>query len=269
MTPVLASEASEMAAIAFDLAKASIAPAIIAFGCLFICRSFSGRENASRFTSIAIAVAFMAGYAIWFGGNWSAVVPAHNWPSGNWTFYLAPLAAIVGLTVSSNFLRGIWRFVVVLVVSLLAAWLLVPTWDTLWPPRPSCIPLLAAYFVALTLLLDRLANQISPAVFLTALTAGAAVLSLVVTAMSSMRNGEKLAITAAAFAGCTAAALVRKPAAGARGIGLIYAILVGGWAFVAGAYPQPPHYGYLLVPAAPLILWGWAILRRRSKPVAC
>ncbi|MEX2316051.1 MAG: hypothetical protein WD669_02795 [Pirellulales bacterium] len=260
---VLASEASEMAAIVVDLIKASLAPAVISAGLLLIVPRLNPRAAAGRFAGAAFAIAYLAGYAVWLCGERSSFVPAPNWPTGNWTVYLAPVAALVALAASGRQLRASWRLILALATSIVAAWLLVPSWPTLWPPQYLCIPLLAAYFLALAMLLDPLADRFSAPVFLGALAASAAGLSLIVTAMSSQSSGQKLAVAAAALAGCAVASAFAKPGGAARGIALVYAIVVGGWAFVAGSYPVPPHYGYFLVPAVPLVLWAWRALRSR------
>jgi hypothetical protein len=263
MPIVLASEMSEMAATALDLVNASLAPALVSVLLLLLLRRLSSPSGAGHFVGLAIAAAYLAGYAVWRHNDPLAFAPARNWPTGNWTLFLAPFAALVGQAAGSEHGRASWRLALGLFASLAAAWLLVPSWESLWPPRVICVPLLAAYFVALAWLVDRLADRIPASVLLGTLTLAAGGLSLAVTAMSSLSYGQLLAVAAAALAGCALVAAFAKTVATVRGLGLVYAILIGGWAFVAASYPIPPKYGYLLVPTAPLLLWGWIFCRSR------
>jgi hypothetical protein len=257
----LSVEPSEIFAIAFDLVKASVVPAAVSIAALLLLRKFRAQVPPGQLIGVVFTIAYMAGYAAWRHDDRSAFVPSLTGPTETWLLYLAPFAAIVTIGIEMARVRDSRRYAMLLGASLLAAWLLVPSWPSLWPPRIVCIPLLAVYFVALALLLDALADRFSGPVFIAAVALAAGGLALLVSALSSMRYGQFLAVAAAALAGCAVISAFSRPSGSYRGVGFVYAMVVGGWAFVAGAYPMPPHYGYLLVAAAPLLLWAWVAIR--------
>jgi len=170
-------------------------------------------------------------------------------------------------------------------LAIASAWLLVPTWATLWPPRPVTIPLLAAYLFLLMTLLAALPDRLVGRRFVALLAAAGVTTAALIAIGVSLKVGLVAVAAAAALAGCTIAAFLPRansrfadslalgkivnafwanssfgdsPAHSHRGVIPVFVILIGGLAFVGTIEPQPPLPIILLAPAAPLALWLFA-----------
>jgi hypothetical protein len=108
-------------------------------------------------------------------------------------------------------------------------------------------------------LLDGLPQRLSSTSVLLSMTLAAGCVAVVIAANHSLTHGQAAAIAAAALAGCFAASCLSRDKAIGRGLCLPYAVIVGGWAFVGCVEPQPPLWGLLIAPAAPLVLWCFAL----------
>jgi hypothetical protein len=128
-------------------------------------------------------------------------------------------------------------------------------WPSLQPPRTICIPLLAGYLFGIAALLTPLCERIASKALLAHLTLAAAFVALAIAWQVSLRYGRPAGIAAAALGGCAAAAWFSSQRVAVGGLSLAYAIVVGGWAFIACIEPNPPAVGFLLAPLAPLALW--------------
>jgi hypothetical protein len=161
--------------------------------------------------------------------------------------------------------------VLLTIAALIAAWKLVPDWESLYPPRAASIPLVAAAMVLLAAALEALPNRLCrpPLVALLSATAGAAMIALV--ASISFKFGQLAGLAAGALAGCTVACLRREvgPAV-VRGLVPVAAMLLVGVAYVGCIEPDPPVVALLFIPAAPLALWLCAAgpLTRLQGPAA-
>jgi hypothetical protein len=229
-----------------------VIPAAITIAVVFAANSLFAENVADRWAMAAgMSIAFIAGYAIL--PDWAAFWPERHW---QWLPYLAAAAMVIGPV---GLARGVWtaeRWLLWILLAAVSAWFLVPTWQTLDPPRQVYIPLLAAYLVLLTALIDPLARRFSPNVVLAQLAlAASAVAILVVAGAKSMVYGQLAGIAAAATAGCFLAAFLSSSRSMTRGMVSVYSVLVGGMAFVGYVEPEKPLAGMLLLPAAPAAMW--------------
>lgn len=226
--------------------------AAVAVAFFFLTHRLLATETATRYAnSLAVAAAFCAGYAL-------PIASAPWWPQRHWHWFpwLVLPAAVVGSISLASGLRRAERWVLNLAVALAAAWVLVPVWAHLQPARSVWIPLLAAYLFLLALLLEPLLDRFSPVMMPSYLTMSAACLALLIAALLSISYAQVAGITVAALAGRTIAAYFDRGRNSLRGLGLVYAVLAGGWAFIGCIERQEPrHLLLLLVPAAPLTLW--------------
>jgi hypothetical protein len=231
------------------------------------------RELAPRYRlGVALAIGFIVGN--WLLPDSPQFVPTRHW---HWLPYLAAGAAAIGGLTLGGGVTWPERIVAYALLALVAAWLLVPTWEELQPPRPYLIGLLAAYFAVLAALLAMLPARLQGATVAAPLTASATGVALLVTAEVSMLYGQLVAVAVAALAGCTVATLRTRSvsehtlapsasegsplpplATSLRGLAPVYAVLVGGLAFVGAIEPTPPLWHIMLAPAAPLALWLFA-----------
>lgn len=231
---------------------------------------------------LAVTAGFCAGY--WLLGEWTALVPQKH---RQWLPWLAMLGSAVAaalpprmregetgrqrekhepapLSFSVSLLLRCLAFPALFVVS---AWVLVPTWEALWPPRLVAIPLLAVYLLLLLVLLATLPDRLLGRLFGFLLTAAAVTVGLQIAIGVSAKIGLVALAAAAALGGCAVSACLPRRetktgessrASASRSLIPVFAVLIGGLAFVGTIEPQEPLPIILLAPAAPLALWLFA-----------
>jgi len=202
----------------------------------------------------AVAAAFFVGYAML--PSWAELAPKRHW---QWLPYLGVAAMILGPIGLADGVSKIERFMLYLLLAITAAWLLVPTWASLQPPRSTYVPLLSGYLFMLMVLLQPLPGRVSGKLFCILLSLVALATALTIAAFISLRYGRVSAVAGTAVVGCCVAAFFQKDQLTIRGVMPIYAVLIGGLAFVGFVEPEMPLFGVLVMPAAPLALWvvGW------------
>lgn len=241
------------------LAKGIAAPAAISLAAALVLSRLSG----DTWRRYAAAVAFAAGYCAGFAliRPWDELLPARHW---QWTFYLAPAAAAVGPISAAAGVHRIERWLLLALAAIVAASLLVPSWDNLEPSRTAWVPMLAGYLFLLAAAMAPLASFLAPRKVLGWLTLSAAGTAALVTASVSLTYGQAAGVAAAALVGCSLALFFSADADHVRGLAAAYAIIVGAWAFVGCIDPPVPVPALLLAPAAPLALWccAWGPLAK-------
>jgi hypothetical protein len=251
------------------IATSIAAPAAVALAVDWLCRLLPARVAERIGLPGALAAGFFVGYLLL--PEWAALLPKRHW---QWLPWLVIAAAVVGWTsgrtAPQNGRTGGRFYVAWIAWCLLAAasgWLLTPTWATLWPPRMVTMPLLAAYLLALMFLLAALPERLVGRLFAGLLTAASLTTALLIAIAISLKTGQVAIVAAAALAGCFVAALIAANRAaskeshdiGTRSLIPLFAILVGGLAFVGTIEPvRGPIPIILLAPAAPLVLWLFA-----------
>ncbi|MEX0713540.1 MAG: hypothetical protein WD278_14380, partial [Pirellulales bacterium] len=214
--------------------KGILLPAATSAATLFLLRRLLAPETSQRYAAaVAFAAAFCAGYTLL--PDWAALAPKRHW---HWTIYLAPAAALIGPVGLAGGIRLAERSLLWLLAAFVSAWLLVPNWADLHPPRPVCIGLLTAYLFLLAAALEPLARRVGPATLLAPLTYTSACVALLIAVPISVTYAQAAVIAAGATAGCWIAACLWT--APARGLGLVYSVVVGGWAFIGCIEPRKP-----------------------------
>ena len=235
------------------LARGIAAPAAVSL----VVALLLGRLSSETWRRYAASIAFAAGYCAGFAliRPWDELVPSRHW---QWTFYFALAAAAVGPISAAAGIHRIERWLLLVLSALVAAWLLVPTWDSLQPSRIVWVPLLTGYLFLLAAALEPLAGILPARNLLGLLTLAAGGSAALITAAVSLNYGQAAGAAAAALLGCTLALLLSANADHLRGMIAAYTAIAGAWAFVGCIDPQVPVPGLLLAPAAPLVLWCFA-----------
>ena len=232
------------------------APAVVALAAAFVLQRILPERIGQRMAlAVALAAGFCAGY--WLLGEWTSLIPQRH---RQWLPWLAITAAFAGGSRASSYVSWIvWAL-----LAAASAWVLVPTWATLWPPRLVMIPLLAAYLLLLMALLAALPDRLLGRLFVVLLAAAAIGVALLIAVGVSLKISQIALAAAAAFGGCSVAAFIpskavqsadSERATASRGLIPAFAVLIGGLAFAGTIEPQPPLPIILLAPAAPLALW--------------
>ncbi len=184
-------------------------------------------------------------------GSWTDLAPTRHW---QWTFYVAVVAAALGPIAAAKGLVLPERWLLLLMGAFAAAWLLVPNWPSLQPPRSTWIPLLTTYLFALAALIEPLFDRLPATRILALLSTSALCVAVLVAAFVSLTYAQFAVGSAAALAGCSLAARHSNTVT-SSGLGLGYTVIVGGWAFIGAIEPTTPLVGVLVAPLAPLALW--------------
>lgn len=227
----------------------AVVPVAVAGGVGWILqRLIRSDASASIALTLGIAAGFFAGYLL----VTPSLAPQRHW---QWLPYLGVAAATTGAAGIATRASAPLRWILFLALASGSAFLLVPTWPTLQPPRLALMALLAIYFVLLMSLLDALPDRLTGSSLPLLFALSAAAVAVLVAAEVSLTYGQLAGIAAAAIAGGYLSALLSKQAPAARGAAPVFAILAGGVAFVGAIEPEQPVFGILLAPLAPLMLW--------------
>lgn len=227
------------------------APGAAAAMALWIVRRALPAGAAVRYAGgIAFVAGFCAGYALLREGPpW---IPERHW---HWLPWLAIGTAMLGAVSLAAGVARLERWLLVLMSAVVAAWLLVPKWAGLDPPRLKMIPLLCGYLLLLVAALDDLPERIPGRTFAASLAVAAASVAAVIAYETSITQAQVAGMAAGALAGIALAFGRRAGALELRGMIPAYVVVVGGMAYVGAIGPREPIYALLSVPAAPLALW--------------
>src|SRR5687767_10348552 len=119
-------------------------PALVAAGVALAFR-FGCPQVAARYgLATATAVGFLVGALVY--PERLPQLPVRHW---EWLPYLGLVAAVIGGVSTASGVQVWERLLVYGLLGGIAAWLLVPTWDTLVPKRPLMIPLVGLYLAGL------------------------------------------------------------------------------------------------------------------------
>ena len=228
-------------------------PAAVSLAMVFAVRRILPNSASKRYAAaLGLGTAFFVGYALLPEQVHASLRPQRYW---HWLPYLGAVAMMAGPVGLAHGLLAMERWLMQLMLALLAACLLVPTWDSLQPPRTVCIPLLTSYFFVLMTALAPLPALISARLFQSLLAVVALCVAGMIWALVSETTGRVAAVAAAGMMGVCVSSFFSTAQNTARGLVPVFTILVGGSAFVGTIQPAPPLTGMLLAPAAPLALW--------------
>jgi hypothetical protein len=202
-------------------------------------------------------IGFLVGYGLLSLGPWTATAHWH------WLPFALIAAAITGPVVCAEGVRIFERSLVYWLVTTVAAWLLVPTWDDLDPSRAVYLSVFTVYVVVLTSLLEPLANRlVGPLLSLVlwaTMTAAAVVLAL----SGSLRFAQIALASSAALFGILLVTCVQREAKPKPmvGGGFVFSLMSVGLLLIGrvNSFSEVPLISYLLIPAAPLTLWLTAV----------
>ena len=250
------------------LGYGGILPAGISIAVAYLCWKFLPSTVRDQYAAaFGCAAAFFVGYVLL--PAWAELVPKRHWQWLPYLFIGAAILGPIGATRSSIFPI---RLLVSLALSLLGAWLLVPTWPRLEGIRPYWVAGLAAYLLILTTALDKLAVRLPAGrLFPTLLAVVLGSIAATVAYAVSAKYGQVAGIAAAGLFGCSLASLWFDPVRFTQGLLPIFGLAAGGLAFAGFIEPDPPLYPLLILPAAPLILWLFtrpALSRLQGKSAA-
>lgn len=228
-----------------------LAPAAIALGSCWLSSKVLPEAAASR---LSVVLGFVAGFVIGYVllPEWAEVRPSRHWHWLPWIAIAAGVTGALGVRAPSYV-----KWFLIVATSVAAAWFLVPTWSSLSPPRPVWLIALSAGLLVLINLTEPLPPRIGGKLFLGLLSITAAGVALTIAACISLTYARIAGLAACALAGVSAAAWLRRSDndIAVRAAVPAIQVVVGGIAFVACIEPDPPQYGLLLLPAAPLGLW--------------
>ena len=227
-----------------------ILPATVSIATVFLLRRVSPRNVSGRYAAaVGFALAFFVGYVLL--PSPAALVPARHW---HWLPYLGIGAAIIGPVGLATGVSKPESWLLHFLLAIVAAWLLVPTWSSLQPPRSVYIPILIGYFFLLTAFLTPLPARLPGRLFPTLLFVVSACVATLIAAFVSVSYGRIAGVAAAATFGSLVTSGLHNDD---ENTGLLpaYVVVVGGAAFVGCVEPQPPLIGILCLPATPLALW--------------
>jgi hypothetical protein len=246
-------------------------PAIVATAMVWLGRRLLPAESVINYIEPhALAAAFLLSYILL--PDWAELAPQRHW---HYLPYLGVLAAIASTNASSRIAFKPLAWLLYLALALCASVVLVPTWTNLEPSRPISITLLTAYLTLLMVLLDALPDRLLGPRASALLAAAALALAILLLVEFSIKFGQLGLITAAGLAGVWTATAwhwrLASASGSARGLVPVFAVLLGGLAYVGCIDPQPPQAALLAIPAAPLALWLCAVgplSRLRGIPAA-
>jgi hypothetical protein len=200
----------------------------------------------------AVAIGFFVGYLA-LPRSWAAFVPKQE---HHWLPYLGIAAAATAIACHPS--RNPWlRWPVLIALTTLAAWVLIPPWPVFGVNRPLSVGIGTIYFMLIASALELLPSRLLGAAFLALLTLAAAIAAVAIGAQVSLRFAQLAAITAGALAGCWVAQFLgaRSSETSIRGLIPVFAVLVGGVSFIACVEPDPHATLLLALPFTPLFAW--------------
>ena len=235
-----------------DILYGGAVPVIVAVTTLFVFRyllplAYSVRASAS----MATLSGFLVGYGLLKLAPWA---PEAHW---HWLPYLFIAAAVVGPVACAVGVNHVERLLLYLLVAVVAAWFLVPTWEDLDPSRRIHCVVFVVYVVVLASLLEplaiRLLGPLLPIVFWATMTTAAVVLAL----SGSLRFAQIALAGAGSLFGVLLVACFRRHTNHVTGLVLLFSVMTVGLMLVGrvNSFSEVPLASYLLVPAAPLSLW--------------
>ena len=232
------------------LLESVLVPAVVSVvTTIGILRGFSGDVSRRYTGSLAFAAGFLAGFAFL---ETRELRPSTYW---HWLPWVAVVASIVGPIGLAAGVRPPERLALLIVLTLVAAWFLVPTWASLQPTRGGYIAAFAGSVFLLWFLLDPLAGRVPHALLCGTLVLSSLNGGVLVAAFVSVRFGLLGVAAAAALSGPFVAAILYRDDAILRGLLPVHVVVLGGIMLAAQVNVGLPSATLVLIPAAPLIHW--------------
>ena len=174
-------------------------PAAVSLAMVLAVRRILPNSASKRYAAaLGLGTAFFVGYALLPEQMHASLRPQRYW---HWLPYLGAVAMMAGPVGLAHGLLAMERWLMQLMLALLAACLLVPTWESLQPPRTVCIPLLTSYFFVLMTALAPLPARVSARLFQSLLAVVALCVAGMIWALVSETTGRVAAVVAAGMMG--------------------------------------------------------------------
>ena len=232
------------------IARGLLLPVVVSIVVAWVLLRVLPRNVAQRFAgAVGCAVGFIAGYAL--------LEPRHLRPSTYWQWlpWLGIVTAIAGPVGLVSRIPAVGRWTLWLVISVVSAWLLVPTWADLNLSRGVYVTLFAASLFLLTMLLDELALRTSGTMLALSLCISALCGAVLLAVFVSVRFGLLTVAAAAALSGCWVTTFRNSARDLVRGVTLFYSVVVGGLMLTGQVAAVLPTACFALMLAAPSMLW--------------
>lgn len=246
-----------------DAAWGFVMPAIVAGIVMLLLRRFLPVDLGDRYPApVAVTVGFLAGYGLLDVGAWQVGMHWH------WLPYAALAAAVVGPVALAGGMRLWERWLLYVLLAIVAGWLLVPDWDDL-PFSWSLLVLTTTIYVSLlAALLQPLVSRVPSPLLGTVLSFCLIVIAVILALSGSLRIAQTAGAAAGALVGCTTASVVRSRRGDYAGIALPFALLAVGLMLIGrvNSFSTVPLVSYLLPPLAPLGLWCSAAIGTPRQP---
>lgn len=246
----------------FEIFWNMVLPAVVAVVVGWAADRLLSEEISARYRgAAAVALGGAAGYLV-------LPLDVPVWPDQYWQWlsYLGVVAMGVGAIAQVPGVAPLERRLLYLLLGAIAAGLIVPTWSDLEPHRSAYVLGLTGYVLALCVLLEPLTTRFTDRFVAAQLGLAAWATVIAVAVFVSMKFGQVGTTTAAALLGYWGLDWIQAREGSVRGLIAVYAVTVGGLAFVGYINPLPTLPAMLLLPVAPLALWicRLAPLRRLS-----
>lgn len=244
-----------------DILYGGVTPVIVACSVLLLVRHFTAADIGNRY---AAALAHLAGFLVGYGwlslGPWAATAHWH------WLPYVMIAATIAGPIATASGVRSFEGPLLYVVMTLVAGWLLVPSWDDLAPSRTVHLTVLVVGVVVLAGLLEPLAQRRPGPLLPTILWATMTVAAVVLALSGSLRFAQIGLASASALFGIVLVACFTRNENHLAGFGFVFATAAVGLMLIGrvNSFSNVPLISYVLVPIAPLTLWCGA-----AGPLSC
>jgi len=246
-------EALDLALEIFGLAAAGALVASLAVAWMAR-RITPARASGYYIAPCAVAIGFFAGYVV-LPREWAALIPDPN-QRWQWLPYGGLMAALFAVGCPPAPKSQAWRFAVIAAAPI-AAYYLTPNWPVFGLPQQQLRWALVMYLLLVGVPLQYLPARLLDQELLAAMAAAAALTAVATGAMVSSKLAQLAAIAAGGLAGSWIAGLLggKRGQLPGQSVVSVYAVLVGGIAWLACVEPDPPKLALLAIPLAPLALW--------------
>jgi len=202
----------------------------------------------------AVAIGFVAGYAV-LPREWAGFIPEEN-QRWQWLPYGGLMAALFAVGCPPGPRSQAWRFAVIAAAPI-AAFYLTPKWPVFGLAQQKLRWIMAVYLLLVGVPLQYLPARLLDQGLLALMTAAAALTAVATGAMVSSKLAQLAAIAAGGLAGNWVAGLLSAKRGGLPGQSVVpvYAVLVGGIAWIACVEPDPAQACLLVIPLGPVVLW--------------
>jgi hypothetical protein len=204
--------------------------------------------------ALRCASGFFTGFTALETGN---LRPTTYW---HWLPWLGAMASVVGPIGLMPRMPTVGRWVHWIAVAIGAGWLLVPTWSDLAPLREVYVAVFSGGVFLPTILLERLARMTSGNMLSLSLCASAFCGAVLMSAFVSLRFGLLAVAAAAAISGCSVVSFRGNARDLVRGMILVHFVIVSGLMLAGQLVAVLPSACFVLIPAAPLMLWPCELL---------